>query len=132
MLNAIKNSFYFGKLLFNKFQTPRTAPYGGKVIRGNSLRYGRGRKVEMQWEGKERRRKNVNSGHYILPAIPKGSACNSLRPIYWVWTIYIIHCVNLISSRGGVFCNKINLLPEGLIYFSGIWSQDHQWNIKPK
>ena len=49
-----------------KFQNPRTIPSGRKVTGGEKK--------------KGERKKTINSGHYVLPATPKGSARNSLVP----------------------------------------------------
>ena len=40
-----------------------------------------GRKDEKKEEKREREKNIGNSGHYVVPAMPKGSAHTSLRPI---------------------------------------------------
>ena len=52
-------------------QNPTTTPSGRKVNGGERRE-------------REEEKNNVNSGHYILPATPKGSACPLLKPrIEW-------------------------------------------------
>ena len=49
-----------------KFKNPRTTTSGRKVTKAERKR--------------EEKKNAINSGHYVLPATPKGRACTSLRP----------------------------------------------------
>jgi hypothetical protein len=58
--------------LHAKFHNPRTTSSGRKVTGSEEK------------EERKREKKPVNNGHRVLLATPKGSACNSQRPTFWL------------------------------------------------